>query len=74
MKKSQFGTLLFSSGWLGFLVLSLYLSASPCIYNGITGIYGALLGNELLIPYVICCVIGIAGLIICASEAYFRKT
>lgn len=73
MKKSHFGIMLFLFGGIGYLIFSLYLSAHQHIYNGIDGTYGALLGNELLVPYVIFCVMGIAGLIICAYETFFKK-
>lgn len=42
-------------------------------YNGMTGTYAALLGNELLVPYIIFCAMGIAGFIICVYETFFRK-
>jgi len=73
MKKVHFGIMLFLLGAIGFLVLSLYLSANPYIYNGTTGLYATLLGNDLLLPYIIFCTMGIAGFIICAYETYFRK-
>lgn len=73
MKRAHFGIMLFLFGGIGFLILSLYLSAHQHIYNGITGTYAALFGNELLVPYIIFCIIGLAGLIICIYEAYFRK-
>jgi len=73
MKKAHFGMMLFLLGGIGFLVMSLYLSAHQAIYNGITGTYAALLSNELLMPYTIFCVMGVAGLIICGYEAFFRK-
>jgi len=73
MKKLHFGMMLFLLGGVSFLILSLYLSTHQHIYNGISGTYGALLGNELLIPYLIFCAMGLAGLIICVFETYFRK-
>lgn len=73
MKRSHLGIVLFLFGGIGFLILSLYLSSHQHIYNGITGTYAALLGNQLLVPYIIFCVIGSAGLIICVYEAYCRK-
>ena len=73
MKKSHFGMMLFLLGSIGFLVFSLYLSAHQAIYNGITGTYAALLSNELLMPYTIFCLMGVAGLIICVYETFFRK-
>ncbi len=73
MKKAHFGIMLFTSGIAGFLILSLYLAENPCNFNGIGGLCGALLGSELLIPYILFCVLGIAGLFICAVETFFRK-
>ena len=73
MKKATFGMLLFLLGGIGFLIISLYLSAHPHIYNAITGTRGALLGNNLLTPYIIFCVMWAAGLVICFYEAYMRK-
>lgn len=73
MKKLHFGIILFLLGGVGYLIFSLYLSSHQYIYNGMTGTYAALLGNELLIPYIIFCVIGLTGLIICVYETYFRE-
>jgi len=73
MKKAHFGIILFLLGGIGFLIFSMYLSAHQYNYNGMTGTYAALLGNELLVPYTIVCVIAIVGLGICVYEAYFRQ-
>lgn len=72
MKKEHFGIMLFLVGSIGYLILSLYLSMHRFNYNGITGTYAALLGNELLVPYIIFCTIGIIGFVICIYETYFR--
>ena len=73
MEKKHFGIMLFLVGSIGYLILSLYLSMHRFNYNGMTGTYAALLGNELLIPYIIFCAIGIIGFIICVYETNFRK-
>ncbi len=73
MKKWMFGMVLFLCGAVGFLVLSLFLASNQYNYNGMTGTYAALLGNELLVPYFVFCGMGIAGLIIGVYEAFFRK-
>ena len=73
MEKKHFGIMLFLVGSIGYFILSLYLSMHRFNYNGMTGTYAALLGNELLIPYIIFCAIGIIGFIICVYETYFRK-
>ena len=65
--------MLFLLGGVGYLVISLYLSMHPHIYNDVTGTSGALLGNNLLTPYIVFCVMGIAGLIICIYETFLRK-
>lgn len=73
MEKKHFGVMLFVVGSIGYLILSLYLSMNQFEYNGMTGTYAALLGNELLVPYIIFCAMGIAGLIICVYETFFRR-
>jgi hypothetical protein len=73
MKKFICGIILFVVGILGFLVLSLFLATHRYDYNGITGIYAALLGNDLMVPYIIFCVVGICGIVILIYEAYFHK-
>lgn len=65
--------MLFLMGSMGYLILSLYLSMHRFNYNGMTGTYAALLGNELLVPYIIFCAIGIMGFLICVYETYFCK-
>lgn len=73
MEKKHFGIMLFLVGSTGYLILSLYLSMHRFNYNGMTGTYAALLGNELLVQYIIFCAIGIMGFLICVYETYFCK-
>lgn len=73
MEKKYFGMMLFLVGSTGYLILSLYLSMHRFHYNGMTGTYAALLGNELLIPYTVFCALGIIGFFVCVYETYFRK-
>ena len=73
MERKHFGVMLFVVGSIGYLILSLYLSMNQFEYNGMTGTYAALLGNELLVPYIIFCAMGISGFIICVYETFFRK-
>lgn len=73
MKKHSFGVMLFLVGSIGYLVLSIYLSMHPCNYNGLTGLYASLLGNDLLVPYIFFCAFGIIGLVICVFETFFRQ-
>lgn len=73
MKRSIFGAVLLVCGAAGYRVLRIFLSLHPCDYNGITGIRGALLGYDLVAPYVVFCAMGILGFLICIYESYFRK-
>jgi len=73
MKKIHFGIMLFLLGSIGYLILSLYLSANQYNYNGMTGTFAALLGNELLVPYILFCAMGIVGFVICVYETFFHK-
>ena len=73
MKRSHFGGMLFLTGSLGYLIFSLYLSQNQYTYNGMTGTLAALLGNELLIPYLVFCAMGVTGFVICLYEAFIRK-
>lgn len=73
MKRAHFGTMLFLVGSIGFLILRLYLSQYPCIYNGIGGTYGSLLGRDLMFPYIVFCAFGLIGLVICVYEAFIRE-
>ena len=73
MKRSHFGVMLFLTGSLGYLIFSLYLSQNQYTKNGMTGTLAALLGNELLIPYLVFCAMGVIGFVICLYEAFIRK-
>lgn len=63
MERKHFGIMLFLVGSIGYLILSLYLSMNRFNYNGMTGTYAALLGNEVLVPYIIFCAMGVIGFI-----------
>lgn len=80
LKKSTFGMMLFLAGSIGFLVLSVFLALNPFDIENIgettqhyTGTLGALIGNHLMLPYLIFCGFGLAGLWICISETYLRE-
>ena len=60
-------------------MLSLFLAQNPFDITQMgettqeyTGTLGALLGNHLMLPYIIFCGIGLTGLWICIYEIYFR--
>lgn len=47
-----------------------YAVINPCIYNGIEGILGDFLGNDLLMPFIISVAVLCVGVAICLIEAY----
>lgn len=62
MKISKFGTVLFLTGSFSYLIISLYIAENPHIYNDKKGTFISLRETGLLTPYIIFCIIGIAGL------------
>jgi hypothetical protein len=73
MQRTIFGITLFLFGGFGYLLISIHLSDHQYNYNGTTGLYADLLGNHLFVPFVLCCILGVLGLIICIYELYLRK-
>lgn len=61
MKKSTFGMVLFITGAVGYLTITLV----SCV--------AALLIEQIAIPITIFCALGVTGLIICIREAYSKK-
>lgn len=51
----------------------IYAAVNPWIYNGIGGLLGSLLGNDMLLPFIISTAVMIVGLVLCYKEAY-RKS
>ncbi|MFW5648305.1 MAG: hypothetical protein ACOCG5_04400 [Candidatus Alkaliphilus sp. MAG34] len=73
MKKMIFGGLIFFGGLLGVIALVVMAALSPWSYNGIGGLWGALLGTGTMSAFILFSVMGLAGLVICIYEAYVRK-
>ena len=48
----------------------IWAALNPWSWNGIEGLLGSFLGTDMLIPFIIGTVVMIAGLVICAVEAY----
>lgn len=73
MKKFVFGIMLTVIGLIYSTFCFIYAVMNPWDYNGISGLLGAFLGTETLIPFLISMTVLIIGLIICGYEAYRRK-
>lgn len=72
MKKMFFGSLLILMG-LAFCI-PIFLTAQSKLwdYNGITGLLGSLLGERLIVPFIVSILIIFTGLIICYVEAFIK--
>nr|WP_302599628.1 hypothetical protein [uncultured Cellulosilyticum sp.] len=73
MKKLIFGICVFLGGLLFSGFSFIYAIMNPGYYNGIGGLTGSLMVNDLFAPFIIALIITIVGLAICGYEAYFRK-
>lgn len=73
MKRFLFGLLLSIIGLFYSLFCFIWSVKEPWHYRGVDGILGALLGNNLLTPYVVFSLLMLLGLTICCVEAYRRK-
>lgn len=73
MKKFVFGIMLTVIGLLFFAFSFFYAIMNPGTYNGIEGLRGSLLCANLTGAFMISLGVLIAGIIICAYEAYRRK-
>lgn len=73
MKRFLFGTYISIIGLLFSAFCFIYAAAHPCDYNGTSGLLGAFLGTDLLIPFTISLIVLIIGLTICCYEAYCKK-
>lgn len=73
MKKMIFGGLLFFGGLLGVISLVVMTAFQPWNYNGIMGLWGALLGTGTISAFILFAIMGLVGMTICVYEAYVRK-
>jgi uncharacterized membrane protein len=73
LKKMILGGLLFFGGLLGVIALVVMTAFSPWSYNGIGGLWGALLGTETMFPFILFSIMGLVGIAICVYEAYIRE-
>ena len=73
MKKFVFGAFIMMLGLLFAAFSFIFAALNPWDYNGITGLFGSLLGTQMLIPFIVSLIIMVTGLTICWYEAYRRK-
>lgn len=65
MKKWILGLVWQALGFLGAIVILCSAAPHQWDYNGITGIAGSLLGLGLMIPFIACIVLFVAGVVLC---------
>lgn len=70
MKKMFFGSLLIFIGLAFSITIFLIAQSKPWDYYGITGLLGSLLGERLIVPFIVSILIILTGLIICYVEAF----
>ncbi|MDD3346742.1 hypothetical protein [Oscillibacter sp.] len=70
MKKFVFGFLVALIGLVFSAFGFIYAIMHPGTYNNIGGLLGSLLCADLLTPFIVSMAVMIAGLAICAYEAY----
>ncbi|KYG90082.1 hypothetical protein MHH70_09570 [Metasolibacillus sp. FSL H7-0170] len=73
MKKMFFGSTILLCGTIGLISIIVLSVNNPWDYNGITGIYGFLLGSQTLWAFILFCLMFISGAFISFYEAYFSK-
>lgn len=73
MKKLFFGAIILLCGTIGLISIITLSVIHPWDYNGITGIYGFLLGSQTLWAFILFCFMFISGTFISFYEAYFSK-
>lgn len=70
MKKFSFGLLVSVIGLIFSAFSFMYAIIHPGIYNGTSGLTGALLCANLQLPFIISTIVMLIGLFICGYEAY----
>ena len=73
MKRFLFGLLLSLIGLSYSLFCFIWSVKEPWYYQGIDGLIGSLLGNELIVPFTVFSLLMLLGISICCVEAYRRK-
>ncbi|MCX7951023.1 MAG: hypothetical protein N2594_03640 [Clostridiales bacterium] len=73
MKKIFLGTFISLLGFVGILTFIILSVIKPWDYNGITGLYGFLLGTKNIFNFFLFLIMFIVGIGICFYEAYIKK-
>ena len=73
MKRFLFGIVLTVVGLAYSLFCFIWAVREPWYYKGVSGVFGSLLGNELMTPFLFFSLLLFLGLVICCAEAYRRK-
>ena len=64
MKKFVLGIAWQTFGFFGAIIILCFVSPHEWEYNGITGILGSLFGLEMILPFLVCVVLFLVGLVI----------
>lgn len=64
MKKLLLGIAWQTLGFLGAIIILCSAASHQWDYHGITGIVGSLFGLQLIVPFVVCLVLFVLGLIL----------
>lgn len=74
LKKTIFGVLLTVVGLVLTVSMFNYATHNVIEYNNIQGLYGSILGNEMLVPCIFSGILTIIGLLIVCFEAYRKES
>lgn len=70
MKKWVLGVVWQVMGFFGAIIILCAASPHQWDYHGITGIIGSLLGLDLMIPFVVCAIMFVVGVVISCKNIY----
>ena len=73
MQRFFFGLMLPVIGLAYSLLCFIWAVREPWYYNGIEGLLGSFLGNDILVPFLFFSLLMFLGLVICCCEAFRRK-
>jgi hypothetical protein len=73
MKRIIFGGLLFIGGLAGVLLIIAFSIVYPCSINGITGFEGFLISHDIMLFFIMFCILVLSGIIVLVIEAYKKK-
>ncbi len=73
MKKMLLGIAWQVMGFLGAIIILCSATPYDWDYHGITGIFGNILGLDLMLPFLVCVLFVVAGLVVCLKSLNEKK-